>query len=147
MDHRGQSGNHHEGKAFGLEGRAAWLSTLPSLFLLLFITRMDYSIYLFRTYGLMYSQVLGFCVTSALVLLYRKGFLGKRTGSLFVAAAVLTGYPLFGAFALLAALLMGMLDGCAGNSLGYSRESIGNTYTSPPFPIWNSWTISSVWFH
>lgn len=96
-------------KAFGLEGRAAWLSTLPSLFLLLFITRMDYSIYLFRTYGLMYSQVLGFCVTSALVLLYRKGFLGKRTGPLFVAVAVLAGYPLFGAFALLAALLMGML--------------------------------------
>ena len=96
-------------KAFGLEGRAAWLSTLPSLFLLLFITRMDYSTYLFRTYGLMYSQVLGFCVTSALVLLYRKGFLGKRTGPLFVAVAVLAGYPLFGAFALLAALLMGML--------------------------------------
>ena len=96
-------------KAFGLEGRAAWLSTLPSLFLLLFITRMDYSTYLFRTYGLMYSQVLGFCVTSALVLLYRKGFLRKRTGPLFVAVAVLAGYPLFGAFALLAALLMGML--------------------------------------
>ena len=96
-------------KTFGLEGRAVWLSILPALFLLLFITRMDYSIYLFRTYGLLYSQVMGFCFTSALVLLYRKYFLGKRIGSLFVAAAVLIGYPLFGAFALLAVILMALL--------------------------------------
>ena len=96
-------------KAFSLEGRAVWLSTLPALFLLLFVTRMDYSIYLFRTYGLLYSQVLGFCITSALVLLYRKCFLGRRAGPLFVAATVLLGYPLFGAFALLAAILMALL--------------------------------------
>ena len=96
-------------KAFGLEGRAVWLSTLPALFLLLFITRLDYSIYLFRTYGLLYSQLLGFCVASALVLLYRKCFLGKRSGPLFVAAVVIIGYPLFGAFALLSALLMALL--------------------------------------
>ena len=96
-------------KAFGLEGRAVWLSTLPALFLLLFITRLDYSIYLFRTYGLLYSQVLGFCVTSALVLLYQKFFLGKRLSPFFVAVVVLAGYPLFGAFALLSALLMALL--------------------------------------
>ena len=96
-------------KAIGLEGRAVWLSTLPALFLLLFITRLDYSIYLFRTYGLLYSQLLGFCVALALVLLYRKCFLGKRIGPLFVAAVVIIGYPLFGAFALLSALLMALL--------------------------------------
>ncbi len=96
-------------KAFALEGKAVWLSTLPALFLLLFITRMDYSVYLFRTYGLLYSQLLGFCATSALILLYRKFFLGKRFSPLFVAAVVLIGYPLFGAFALLAALLMALL--------------------------------------
>lgn len=96
-------------KAFGLEGKAVWLSTLPALFLLLFITRLDYSVYLFRTYGLLYSQLLGFCVTAALVLLYRKCLLGRRSGPPFVAAAVLAGYPLFGAFALLAALLMALL--------------------------------------
>lgn len=96
-------------KAFALEGKAVWLSTLPVLFLLLFITRMDYSVYLFRTYGLLYSQLLGFCATSALILLYRKFFLGKRFSPLFVAAVVLIGYPLFGAFALLAALLMALL--------------------------------------
>ena len=96
-------------KAFALDGKAAWLSTLPALFVLLFITRMDYSVYLFRTYGLMYSQVLGFCATAALVLAYRTCFLGRRTGPLFVAAVVLAGYPLLGAFALLAAVLMALL--------------------------------------
>lgn len=96
-------------KAFGLKGKAVWLSTLPALFLLLFITRWDYSIYLFRTYGLLYSQVLGFCVTAALVLAYRTAFLGKRIRPLFVAMAVVIGYPLFGAFALLAGLLMALL--------------------------------------
>ena len=95
-------------KAFGLEGRAVWLATLPALFLLLFVTRLDYSIYLFRTYGLLYSQVLGFCATAALLLWYRTSFAGKRSGPVFVAAAVLAGYPLFGAFALLAALLMAL---------------------------------------
>ena len=97
------------GKAFALEGRAAWLAVLPALFLLLFITRLDYSIYLFRTYGLLYSQVLGFCVVTALVLMYRTWFLGRRSGPLFIAAAVLAGYPLFGAFALLAGVLMALL--------------------------------------
>ena len=96
-------------KAFGLEGKAVWLSVIPALFLLLFVTRMDYSIYLFRTYGLLYSQVLGFCVTAALVLVFRKCFLGKRISPLFVALAVLIGYPLFGAFALFAGLLMALL--------------------------------------
>ena len=96
-------------KAFGLEEKAVWLSVVPALFLLLFITRLDYSIYLFRTYGLLYSQVLGFCVTAALVLLFRKCFLGKRISPLFVALAVLIGYPLFGAFALFAGLLMALL--------------------------------------
>ena len=95
-------------KAFDLTGRAAWLATLPALFLLLFVTRLDYSIYLFRTYGLLYSQVLGFCAAAALLLWYRTSFAGKRSAPLFVAAAVLVGYPLFGAFALLAALLMAL---------------------------------------
>ena len=97
------------GKAFALEGKAAWLSVLPALFLLLFVTRLDYSIYLFRTYGLLFSQLLGFCVTAALVLLYRSCFLGKHSSPLFVAATVLAGYPLFGAYALLAGILMALL--------------------------------------
>ena len=96
-------------KAFALEGRAVWLSVLPALFALLFVTRWDYSIYLFKAYGLLYSQLLGFCVTAALLLLYRKCCLGKRLSPLFVAATVSVGYALFGAFALLAGLLMALL--------------------------------------
>lgn len=96
------------GKAFGLEGKAAWLATLPALFLLLFVTRLDYSIYLFKTYGLLFSQVLGYTVAAGLVLVYRKCFLGRRCAPVFPALVLLVGYPLFGSFALVAAVLMAL---------------------------------------
>ena len=96
------------GKAFGLEGKAAWLATLPALFLLLFVTRLDYSIYLFKTYGLLFSQVLGYTVAAGLVLVYRKCFLGRRCAPVFPALVILAGYPLFGSFALIAAVLMAL---------------------------------------
>ncbi len=96
------------GKAFGLEGKAAWLATLPALFLLLFVTRLDYSIYLFKTYGLLFSQVLGYTVAAGLVLVYRKCFLGRRCAPVFPALVILAGYPLFGSFALVAAVLMAL---------------------------------------
>jgi len=96
-------------KAFALEGSARWLAALPALYVLLFVMRLDYSIYLFHTYGLLYSQLLGFCVAAALVLVYRHCALGRRSRPLFVAATVIAGYPLFGAFALLAALLMALV--------------------------------------
>lgn len=96
------------GKAFGLEGKAAWLATLPALFLLLFVTRLDYSIYLFKTYGLLFSQVLGYTVAAGLVLVYRKCFLGRRCAPVFPALVLLVGYPLFGSFALIAAVLMAL---------------------------------------
>ena len=83
------------GKAFGLEGKAAWLATLPALFLLLFVTRLDYSIYLFKTYGLLFSQVLGYTAVAGLVLVYRKCFLGRRCAPVFPALVILAGYPLF----------------------------------------------------
>ena len=96
------------GKAFGLEGKAAWLATLPALFLLLFVTRLDYSIYLFKTYGLLFSQVLGYTVAAGLVLVYRKCFLGWRYSPMFPALVLLAGYPLFGSFSLIAAVLMAL---------------------------------------
>ena len=96
------------GKAFGLEGKAAWLATLPALFLLLFVTRLDYSIYLFKTYGLLFSQVLGYTVAAGLVLVYRKCFLGRRYSPIFPALVLLAGYPLFGSFSLIAAVLMAL---------------------------------------
>lgn len=96
------------GKAFGLEGKAAWLATLPALFLVLFVTRLDYSIYLFKTYGLLFSQVLGYTVAAGLVLVYRKCFLGRRYSPMFPALVLLAGYPLFGSFSLIAAVLMAL---------------------------------------
>ena len=96
------------GKAFGLEGKAAWLATLPALFLLLFVTRLDYSIYLFKTYGLLFSQVLGYTVAAGLVLVYRKCFLGRRYSPMFPALVLLAGYPLFGSFSLIAAVLIAL---------------------------------------
>lgn len=96
------------GKAFDLEGKAAWLATLPALFLLLFVTRLDYSIYLFKTYGLLFSQVLGYTVAAGLVLVYRKCFLGRRCAPVFPALVILAGYPLFGSFSLIAAVLMAL---------------------------------------
>lgn len=96
------------GKAFGLEGKAAWLATLPALFLLLFVTRLDYSIYLFKTYGLLFSQVLGYTVAAGLVLVYRECFLGWRYSPMFPALVLLAGYPLFGSFSLIAAVLMAL---------------------------------------
>ena len=96
------------GKAFGLEGKAAWLATLPALFLLLFVTRLDYSIYLFKTYGLLFSQVLGYTVAAGLVLVYRKFFLGRRCAPVFPALVLLAGYPLFGSFSLIAAVLIAL---------------------------------------
>ena len=97
------------GKAFGLEGKAAWLATLPALFLLLFVARLDYSIYLFKTYGLLFSQVLGYTVAAGLVLVYRKCFLGRRYSPIFPALVLLAGYPLFGSFSLIAAVLMALI--------------------------------------
>ena len=46
-------------KAFGLEGKKALLALVPSVFLLLFITRLDYTIYLQKTYGLLFSRLWG----------------------------------------------------------------------------------------
>ena len=93
-------------KAFGLEGRKEWLAYIPSLFLVLFVTRMDYSLYLQKAYGLVYSQALGFLAATALLLLYKKCIQGRKAAWLFTAAVVILGYPLIGSFALVAAVLI-----------------------------------------
>ena len=95
-------------KTFGLEGRNEWLAYIPSLFLVLFVTRLDYSIYLQKTYGLVYSQALGFLATTALVFLYKRSIRGKKESWLFPALVVIVGYPLIGAYALAAAVLVAL---------------------------------------
>ena len=93
-------------KTFGLEGRKEWMAYIPSLFLVLFVTRMDYSIYLQKAYGLVYSQALGFLAATALLLLYKKCIQGRKAAWLFTAAVVVLGYPLIGSYAMVAAVLI-----------------------------------------
>ncbi|MBQ1694184.1 MAG: hypothetical protein II019_08060, partial [Bacteroidales bacterium] len=93
-------------KAFGLEGKKALLALAPSLFLLLFITRMDYTLYHQKTYGLLFSQTLGFCAAVALFMLYRRRLAGKKLGWLFVVPLIIAGYPLIGSYAIVAAVLV-----------------------------------------
>ena len=93
-------------KAFRLEGKKAWLALVPSLFLLLFITRLDYTIYHQKTYGLLFSQTLGFCAAVALFMLYRRRFSERKLGWLFVLPLIIAGYPLIGSYALVAAALV-----------------------------------------
>lgn len=91
--------------AFKLSEDNALLAFLPSVFLLFFITSLDYSVYLLKTYGLLFSQMLGFIASAALLLLYRKVFKGKRYESAFAALSIICGYPIIGVYALLPALL------------------------------------------
>ena len=93
-------------KTFGLEGRKEWLAYIPSLFLVLFVTRLDYSLYLQKAYGLVFSQALGFLAATALLLLYKKRIEGSKAAWLFTAAVVVLGYPLIGSYALVAAVLI-----------------------------------------
>ena len=93
-------------KAFGLEGKKALLALAPSLFLLLFITSMDYTLYHQKTYGLLFSQTLGFCAAVALFMLYRRRLAGKKLGWLFVVPLIIAGYPLIGSYAIVAAVLV-----------------------------------------
>ena len=93
-------------KAFGLEGSREWLAFIPSLFLVLFVTDMDYTIYLQKTYGLVFSQALGFLAATTLLLLYKKCLQGRKAAWLFTAAAVILGYPLIGSYAIVAAVLV-----------------------------------------
>lgn len=92
--------------SFGLEGRNEWMAYVPSLMLLLFVTRFDYSIFLQKTYGLVFSQTLGFIASVSVFLLYKKCVAGKKAAWAFIPVLVLIGYPLLGAYAFVSALLI-----------------------------------------
>ena len=94
------------GKAFGLEKGESTLSFIPSVFLLLFITGMDWSVYIIKTYGLLFSQILGFTASAGITLFYRRFLSRSRFGWAFSALVVTVGYPLIGVYAHFAALLI-----------------------------------------
>lgn len=93
-------------KAFELEGRNEWLAYIPSLMLLLFITRFDYAVFLQKTYGLLFSQILGSMASVSVFLLYKKSVAGKKAAWAFIPVLVLVGYPAIGSYAIVAALLI-----------------------------------------
>lgn len=94
-------------KAMRLEGTESWaLSFLPSLMLLLFINRLDYSVYLMTAYGLLFSQILGLVAVMVMHLAYMTWADGKKAGLPVICMTPIVFYPLFGAYAFIAALLM-----------------------------------------
>lgn len=94
-------------KACRLE--ASWaLAYIPSLALLLFITRLDYSVYLMMTYGLLFSQILGLISVMSLLLAYRKWAEGTRSALAAIGLVPVIFYPLLGAYAFVAAMMMAL---------------------------------------
>lgn len=78
-------------------------SMLPAVFVFFFITGFDYSLYTFRSQGLLFSQTLGL-LFSALIVLGWTALSERKWSLLYPFAAVLAGYPLIGAYAVLAAV-------------------------------------------
>ena len=75
----------------------------PAVFAFLFIAGFDYSLYTFRSQGLLFSQTLGLTF-AALAILGWTRIRGSRWNLLYVIALVLVGYPFIGIYSLLAAL-------------------------------------------
>lgn len=93
-------------------GEGSWpLAYVPSLMLLLFITRLDCSVYLMSSYGLLFSQSLGLSAAMALLLVHRTWIQDGGHTRLEPAATALTAvvfYPLIGAYAFIASVLMAL---------------------------------------
>ena len=75
----------------------------PAVFAFLFIAGFDYSLYTFRSQGLLFSQTLGLTF-AALAILGWTRIRGSRWNLLYVIALVLVGYPFIGIYSLLSAL-------------------------------------------
>lgn len=90
-----------------LTGPSLW-ALVPALCLFLFISGMDYSIYTMRAPGVLFSQTIGLTCSVLLIAGWKK-ISGKKSlwQILYISAAILVGYPVIGAFAVLA--LFGIL--------------------------------------
>ena len=76
---------------------------IPAVFAFLFIAGFDYSLYVFRAQGLLFSQTLGL-ICSALIILWWVRSEGKLSETLCPILTAAVGYPLIGAYSLLALL-------------------------------------------
>ena len=76
---------------------------VPAVLAFLFVAGFDYSLYVFRAQGLLFSQTLGLIATVGCLLVWKRmGNTGGRIASIVL--IVLAGYPLVGAYAVLFAL-------------------------------------------
>lgn len=83
--------------------RTPGVALIPGVFAFLFIAGFDYSLYVFRAQGLLFSQTLGLICT-ALIILWWVRSEGKFSEILCPVLTALAGYPLIGAYSLLALL-------------------------------------------
>ena len=111
-------------KALKLENGSWPMAYIPSLMLLLFITRMDYSVFLMVTYGLLFSQTLGLLGAMTMVLAYKKWVEGTKFAPVAVGVATLALFPLIGVYSFVAAIIMA-LSSMDKKSLGIVLSIIG----------------------
>lgn len=90
-------------------GESRWpMSFIPSIFLLLFICRLDYSVFLLKTYGMLFSQILGLTSAVAIILIYRKWFEGGKHKILFILSSVLVFFPVTGIYSMIPAVFVAL---------------------------------------
>ncbi|MCQ2144654.1 MAG: DUF6057 family protein [Bacteroidales bacterium] len=97
-------------RTFRLDGDALPLAYIPALMMLLFITRLDYSVYTMRSYGMLFSQILGLSAGTALTAAYRKWLASSRLGVVYIPLTAILGYPLLGIYALLPGLMISISE-------------------------------------
>ena len=83
-------------------------SIVPAIFAFLFVSGFDYSLYVFRAQGLLFSQTFGLILAALSVIGWMK-VKDKGWSPIYVLAVVLVGYPLIGVYSLLAALAVVLL--------------------------------------
>lgn len=79
------------------------ISILPAILAFLFIAGFDYSLHIFRSQGLLFSQTLGLICASLCVLGWDR-IRNKGLKAAYVVILVLLGYPLIGAYSIIAAI-------------------------------------------
>jgi hypothetical protein len=89
---------------------------LPAVCIVLFVTQWDYTIYMMKSQGLLFSQLTGLLITVGIVGLYQL-CTSRWMRILFIILSIGIGYPLFGFYALWSVLLIGIYDYLKNKSL------------------------------
>ena len=90
-------------------GESRWLiSFIPSIFLLLFICRLDYSVFILKTYGMLFSQILGLISAVSIIFIYRKWFESGNHQIIFILSSVFVFFPIIGIYAMIPAVFVAL---------------------------------------